>query len=357
MKTEDHDVISLVASYRPTPEMLDERWPETERLAMLERVRGGDRDDVTATRRVTRGAHIPRRWIAIGTVVVGAAAAAVLASTLLPARAPGGAQPAAAAALERLAGTVLAAPADLAGPHQFRHVVQRNVQNGVVQVQESWIAADGRVWRRDAWGHQVNYWLFPPGAGTLSEPTPAFLAGLPTDAAALQRYLREHVTGSMSTDEAVFVAVADILRGNFAPAGLRAAAIRVVERTPHVTNAGDTRDALGRTALHIEFTDQRIRPGETYSLLFDPTTAMLLEERDSGAGTTFVGTVVKADIIDAVPDAVRAKAGHVDRANVPPPTGPAQEQPSTVPTSKPSAVPTPEPSSAPTPEPTAAPTN
>ncbi|MDT4936082.1 MAG: hypothetical protein QOK11_3974, partial [Pseudonocardiales bacterium] len=85
----------------------------------------------------------------------------------------------------------------------------------------------------------------------------------------LDSYLRAHVSGSTSKDEAVFTAVGDMLRGGLAPAHLRAAAIRVLEHTGHVT-ATSALDTLGRPAIQITFADAASRPGEDQALLFDP---------------------------------------------------------------------------------------
>jgi len=101
----------------------------------------------------------------------------------------------------------------------------------------------------------------------------------------------------------VFVAVGDMLRGGFAPPALRAAALRVLEGTGHVTaQRGD--DPAGRPAVQVSFVDQHARPGEVQTLYFDPGTSRIVQERMTGPGVTYLRTVTASGIVDAVPPAV-----------------------------------------------------
>jgi hypothetical protein len=120
----------------------------------------------------------------------------------------------------------------------------------------------------------------------MSEPSRAFLAGLPTNVDQLADYLRGHVSGSTSRDEAVFVAVGDALRTGdlLATSQLRAALFGVLGTTSGVTVHPDEPDYLGRPATRVDFVDERNRPGEVQSLYFDPHTYQLLEERDAASG-------------------------------------------------------------------------
>lgn len=144
------------------------------------------------------------------------------------------------------------------------------------------------------------YYAFPPGEDSINNPSPAFLATLPTDPAALLNYLRAHVHGSSSTDEAVFVAVGDMLSGGFAPPALRAATLRVLERTPHVT-VRSGQDSLGRTATVVDFVDESGRPGVVQSLYFDPATARLLQTGRTASDLAYSGTVVSSDVVNSIP--------------------------------------------------------
>jgi hypothetical protein len=303
--TSDLDVLDAVSAFRPTDEQLDREWPAARRAAVLERVRTAA-PDAPIRFVARRPQHRRRRW-ALATVAVGvAAAAAVAVPLLLPADAPGGSTNAGAATLEKLAVAAANTPADLVQPGQFRHLVDREIQNGdqpMQTVHESWTAYDGRIWRKDTLlsdflGRHgvVDYYQFPPGGASVNAPTPQFLASLPTEPGELHRYLKKHVSGSTSRDEAVFVAVGDMLRGGFAPPMLRAAAIRMLEHAGHVTVRQGI-DSQGHTAIVVSFRDRVHRPGETDSIYFDPATSAIEEE------TT---TLCR---LPAVPSAATAAAG------------------------------------------------
>jgi hypothetical protein len=302
-----------IAAYRPTDELLDEEW--SGRTAVLERVLCADArpaaGDVLAVRRGRR------RWIGAAAVASAAAVALVL-GLVLPSGTPGAAPNAAAATLEKLAVRAAASPADLVRPGQFRHLRDKEVQTGDqphTTVIEDWTSYDGTVWSKRIgfpFAGQTAYlqFLAADRGSDFSSPSPKFLAGLPTDVGGLRDYLRSHVSGSSSRDEAVFVAVGDMLRGGMASPELRAAAIRVLERTPHITAASGA-DSLGRPALVITFYDRKARANETQALLFDPNTSVLLEEQQratDGGSFGFTSTYTEASTVDAVPAAVIANA-------------------------------------------------
>ncbi|MCU1678238.1 MAG: hypothetical protein JWM93_2996, partial [Frankiales bacterium] len=166
---------------------------------------------------------------------------------------------------------------------------------------ETWIAADGRRWRHDNYSGFDEYFAFSPSeVASFGNPTPAFLSTLPTDPAALNAYLRKHVTGSSSTDAAVFTAVGDLLRTGITPPVLRAAALRVLARMDVVTTSS-AHDSLGRTAVKVSYVD----PGQGGALLVDPATADLLEEQN---GPAFTVTYI-SDTAPTVPDLVTAATG------------------------------------------------
>lgn len=96
---------------------------------------------------------------------------------------------------------------------------------------ESWIRWDGKTWAIDSrpsagWR---EYQLFPRAAEPyLNNPTPESAAALPDDPDAVRTYLDEHVSGSNSHEEAIFVAVCDLTRSQFLPPETLAAALRVL---------------------------------------------------------------------------------------------------------------------------------
>lgn len=297
------DPIAQFAALRPTDADLAQAWPADRQAAVLDRVRN-EHDTPTDAGLAVVGAaparRMPRRRLLITAGGIAAAAAAILIIPLVvPSGAPAG--PPTAAALEGLA--VTAAAEQPLHPGQYRHAIVTDTQNGHTVVRESWTSADGTVWRHDSAGQTSEYYRFPPGGDDLNYPSPSFLAGLPTDPTALGSYLRSHVHGSSSRDEAVFVAVGDMLRGGFAPPALRAAALRVLEATGHVT-AAPGNDPAGQPAIKVSFVDQQTRAGEVQTLYFDPVTARIIRESMTAPGITFQSVVTASGIVDAVPPQV-----------------------------------------------------
>ncbi|MEJ7742116.1 MAG: hypothetical protein WKF73_05945 [Nocardioidaceae bacterium] len=252
--------------------------------------------------------------------------AAVAAPTLLPEGTPGGASPAAAAALENLARVAADTPADTATPGQFVHTVVRNHQVGVFldgppypgtrdldDRYESWTGSDGQVWRRyttvakardgKVVGGGNETLFFPADVGEAS-----YDPSLPTDADDLEPYLRTHVHGSNSTGEAVFLALGDILRSTTAPATLRSAAFTVLARTDHVSLGTATTDSQGRRVEEFVFADDSIRAGVVQRFYVDPHTAQLLEQRTTQSKLVNTTTVLASDVANSVPTGVRRTA-------------------------------------------------
>lgn len=319
------DVIAELAALRPEAATIERLWPAQQQDDTLAAVLAQDHRPDRRDHRLTRAPRQTRRRRRVaGAAILAVAAAVVSLQVVLPQGGPGGATPAAAAALEGLAITAAASdPADLARPGQFRHLVEQTWQAAMPergmpamrQTYESWIATDGRSWRRDYGNDNTGqlfdeYQAFPPGGDQTYSASPAYLASLPTDTRALQRYLRAHVTGSTSRDEAVFVAVGDLLRTGIAPRALRAAAIRVLARTRHVALGTTRSDALGRPVIRFDFIDDKGRPDEIQSLLFDPKTAALVGEIDSNAAGKpwFTSTLVSSGVTANVPPQVLARA-------------------------------------------------
>ena len=152
-------------------------------------------------------------------------------------------------------------------------------------IDRSWVSPNGDIISVRS-GSQTGCTRFPNGGASFEEPTEDFLASMPTDVNGLNTYLRAHVEGSSSHDEAVFVAVSDALRtaDGLASPRLRAAMIAVLSRTPGVTLHYNQQDIRGRSALRLDFVNQRIRPNDVHSLYFDPTTYQMLEEREGSNG-------------------------------------------------------------------------
>lgn len=179
------------------------------------------------------------------------------------------------------------------GAHQFAYRESRQIQVGADgkatgsgpddMVLRDWVAPDGTDESVRS-GSQNGCETFGAGGGDFD--TQPKLDALPTDPDALKTYLRAHVQGSSSHDEAVFVAVGDMLRTNdlLATTQLRAALVDVLAETAGVDRHDGSTDYLGRAAIRLDFVDQAIRPDEVQSLYFDPSTYQLLEERDGSDG-------------------------------------------------------------------------
>lgn len=252
-------------------------------------------------------------------VAAGAAALAVAVPAVLPAGTPGSSGPAAAAAAERLALTAEAMPADRIGPGQFRYVVLAEAElmegdPGPTAVRrEQWIAADGGRWERvtrPGAGTVVDH--FPArGDGGFTAPTPGLLAGLPRDPRQLVDFLLPRVEGSASPQEAVFVALADMLRSDLADSRLRACMLRAIGLLPDVAVDDGAVDGQGRRGIALVWTRDG-GEGVTQTVVFDRATASVLEERsayrydtprqpDSSRGLSHTSTTVESRLVGRVP--------------------------------------------------------
>lgn len=332
-----------VAALRPTDTDLDSDWTAERQTTVLDRIetaialegngavaarwggvtsgpittarRSPVNEGVTAVRAapaVTPPAphRVPRRRA----VLITSGAAAVVALLAVPLLVPSGspAGPPSASALEALAN--VAAGQQPLVPDQYMHTVYEEKVNGYVTGMEVWAAADGQVWRKDTAGRTAMYYTLIPAQGAGGDSVDLlssqdFLMSLPTDPDALSDYLRSHVHGSNSQDEAVFSAVREMLLDGLPQPALRAAALRVLENTPHVT-AKSGPDSLGRRAIVVTFDDQSTRPDETQSLYFDPDTAAFLGVRWTSPGLDSTTTATSAGIVDSLPAEVHRYADH-----------------------------------------------
>lgn len=307
-----------LTALRPTPQFTQEEVD-----AVLERVLNSasehrlDEPHLALARPRRR-----RRRTSTVTVLTGlAAAAAVVAPTLLPVGSPGGSQAAAAAGLHRLAVVAATSAFDTIGPHAYWHVVFRHQQAASASTPagqsqgEYWTSgADGREWLRigekyDGSKAHIETYLLLPDKTDPNYPSVRNLRSLPTDPDALLQHLRRTTNGSPTVDEAIFSAVPDLLRSGIAPLALRRAAIEMLADLGHITIGSVTRDAAGNPVQEFVFRDDRSRPDQAQSIMFDTRTAQLTEERQ------YVhGKVVDQDwterqgAVASVPAAIRAAA-------------------------------------------------
>jgi hypothetical protein len=236
----------------------------------------------------------PHRRRRRGPVLLAAAAAVAAGLIVVPALVPGGdtplaPDPAAAAVLERAAGTALAQPALTfpPGSYLFRE-----------EVVHAYRYADGEgnprstFGPRDWWEGEVRTWS-PAHAGAARSylrqereaPTRAWATavsfptttgsvagGLPTDAAEMREWLYRHRDGGNPPDAEAFVTADELLQQGYVPPAAQAALFRALARIPGVTVRAAQRDALGRPAVAVGTG----AGGAFNALLFDPVDSAYL---------------------------------------------------------------------------------
>lgn len=258
------------------------------------------------------------RRIAVGAVAV---AATVLAAVVLPAslRAPDST----ASAIDQLALTAGSQPATEVPDGSFLHLVTVENPDGPLtpladgeplgmypRTLESWTATDGDLWRYDRTAAGAREWLRfdpAPAYGTVPGMSPQELAALPTEEQELLDHLRPIVQGSLSTDEAVFVYLADALRTDLAPPDNRRAMISAMALLPHIETER-TRSWEGQPCLQVRYTEPE-RRGGTQSVCFDEDTASLVEEAVFQDGAlVFRSVVTQRDVVPVLPAEVEENA-------------------------------------------------
>jgi len=237
--------------------------------------------------------------------ILAAAVAAVTTTVLVvPMMLPGGT--ASAAALDNLSAAAGRQPDKSTAGVLHQVVVDR--QKGMAdRTLESWTLTDGTTWRRDTQTDgSVEYWKFAPLSGAPSL-VPTAVAALPTDPADLDALVRSQVSGSMSTDEAVFVYYGDALRLGYVPPAIRQAMLVAMKRLPYIATQKDV-TIDGVACLKVTYSEpSRVAVGQYYC--FDESTASIVEEGDTEfASITFRSTVKVFDYVAAVPTTVTAQA-------------------------------------------------
>lgn len=292
------DLMQRLQAARPATAELDTMWPEEQRAEALARV--------LETPRTTR--RHPLRAAAL-VAAASMAALAVVPSVI------GSGEAAAQADLKALAMAAVAADGPVIEEGTFLHVKTEAVQQNSDTLgdgerldtnRESWVRWDGKTWAIDTrpsagWR---EYHVFPRADDPyLNNPTPEFAAALPDDVDGLRAYLDDHVSGSSSHEEAIFVAVTDLARSNFLPPETLAAALQVLADVEGV----QTKDVTiqGRSAVQITYSSfWGLRTGRD-SITVDRDTARVISEGQSSPEGTYERTTTLVEVVDEIPHDVR----------------------------------------------------
>jgi hypothetical protein len=293
--------LTLLRKIRPTEEELDTARLDTAWTAVMERVRRPE-----LRRAPTRVP--PGRW----RTVLGVAAAAIVIA-VVPAlwpTGPGGASPAAAAALRRAADVAAARaalPAPGPGQYLFASTQERSTLMYVPghgldnflftesSTVESWTASDGsgRVVTtpggvtfptsadQEAWDRAGRPELQAAGPrDERSEGGELYvldLSGVPTDADELLAAIeRREILGGDDADWVTFQIIGELLHLTYSSPEHRAALYEVAANFPGVNLVGHVTDAAGRRGVAVSYGGG----GHRQEMIFDPRTAELLGERD-----------------------------------------------------------------------------
>ncbi|MGW6248894.1 CU044_5270 family protein [Streptomyces roseolus] len=299
----------------PVPEFGPERQREVRRELMAS-VRPS-RPAGWWTRRAVR--------FAVPAVVCGIAAGAVLVAAPPEPREPRPAVRAegASAVLSRAALAAASAPAPDARPEEFVYVESLVSRAGLpagggaaavepVHRRQVWLSADGSragllreegaadselsprlpVYELDRPGAEPRRTYLESGGPSVTEPTHAFVAGLPTDPEALLRLVREQTrTGGGDADQRAFTAIGTLLAETWAPPEVTAALFEAAGRIPGVVVVPSARDAAGREGVAVA----RTSGAERTQWVFDRSTSAFLGERTvlvSASAAGAAGTVL-----------------------------------------------------------------
>jgi hypothetical protein len=307
----EDDIMRHLESYRPGVRADD--WGQTERAAALDAALHAERATSISHPFTSRR----RRWL---TAVGGVAAVAAVALVIELVPSSGHGQPAGNSQgprtptlsssssspapiprgpVERLADaarlTTLGNPQD--GQYWYHRVdlyqpIGHSKTLTVVGSSTNWVAANGDDWTvQDEGSRSCTYYPYL-GTPNPNHPNTDYLDSLPTDAHALETYLRAHVQGSNSTDQAIFVAISDTLHNyeGLVPPNLRAAFVGVLAQVPSVTVRSGVRYGDGATATTFTYKNEG-------SLWFDESTAQLVYEQATPAYR----------IVDKLPDRVASR--------------------------------------------------
>ena len=290
------DLDSRLRALAPSSRELADALPDHRREQLLTRALSGA--PASSSRR-----H-PRRWLISAAAATALTVAGFGVSSVLPPGSIGAPPP--ANALDALADQAARLPGVELRPNQFLYVVSHYRQDGPEPVHEggktqAWVAPDGWRWESRERG---EYFIFAP-SGAFADSA----VHLPADAPGLERELRANVHGSTSQDEAVYVAISDLLRADALSSLVRSAALRVLAHTPHVTVTQNVTDPVGRRSIRATFVDDARRPGAISAIYLDPDTARLLADSTASPQGNWTQWFERRQVVDRLPAGIVAKLG------------------------------------------------
>lgn len=324
----------ILESRRPTRESIEDLWGPDRKAAtlssLLQRAEAIEMEGESGVASLTtlfgaaepavpvsmRNSSRPRspRRIAL---LSGAAALLAVAVVVSPALI-GSTSTSATAAIEPL--VVIAENADpvVIPDGSFLHVVTAEKFGEEPRTMESWMSSEGHLWRRDSTASgkvRLNDFGVQGGA-SIDSPSPIEATAFPDEPRALQSLLRDKVNASNSVNEAVFVAIGDLARSGLLPPQVRAASLEVIAALPEVR--ATTTVMGGRPMVRVDFADDSIRKDQVFTLVFDGTTAELVEESQSFRGVTDSRQVIThREIVARMPEGLadQAAAEEKERAD------------------------------------------
>ncbi|HEX4942474.1 MAG TPA: CU044_5270 family protein, partial [Actinomycetota bacterium] len=287
------------------------RFEEELLPALMSALQERQEQDVFIPGPTTRPRRRRSSW-AVAAPIVAAALGLALVVPVVLSNGPGGAEPAAAAALHRVALRAAQQPPEPAPrPGQYLYTRSKSmprllyvVGDGTTffftqpLVRESWLGLDGsgRILNtagrvtfptaedRAAWIAAGSPDLCPEvchgetaddvfNPGELTYPN---YADLPTDPEELLQLIQSRqLVGGPDGDWETFSIIGDLLRETYTPPEVRAALYQVAAEIPGVELVGRVVDGAGRPGVAVAYTQVA---GRGLELIFDPTTAELLGE-------------------------------------------------------------------------------
>lgn len=295
------DELDLLKRFREDMPILNAEELDQARITIAGRI-----SKTGSHRRSPRSTRLRQRLTLAATLAAALALALAVPAIL---GGPGGADPAAAAALRHVA-RVAANQPTVAPPGPGQYVYTKSVGTqyvtetpggglgdflyGVPEIRKAWIGTDGSG-RLDQTLGQITFptpadraaWVAAgspdlqgatdPGNQTFAPGDLHFLdlSGLPTDPVELQALVEQRVIeGGPPGDWETFALLGDMLRETYASPDLRAAVYDIAANLPGVEFVGKTTDALGRAGIGVAYT----HGGTKDELIFDPKNSALLGE-------------------------------------------------------------------------------